>query len=527
VLFPGRAAVTGVRIATKAEPSPPPAHLWAPDRLRWAVRVRWLVIVGFLVLAVAAHAFGVFSSIAPCFYAAGVGAVLNTVNGWAVRRDRRVGLVTAIAIPADHVLTTYVVVNTGGVQSPFMMMYVVEVVATAMLVGTRVAAVSAAFAVLAWLVGIGLLATAHLQVPALFAPGATAHAGVSSPLYHGTWAAFLLYCLTLLVYLGGYISERLRSSERDVELKNQRLQEALGSLARAHAELTAAYERLKRTEAHLIQSEKMRSLGELVAGVAHELSNPISFVSANVEHLRRYVNSLARGMEIYNTLPLPPEERARFEATRRALRIEEALTELPQLLDDCEEGARRTKHIVNELRTFSRSDRQEAWEHADVHRNIESTLALLSHRLKDHIAVHRQFGDVPEVECLSGPLNQVFMNVLANAADAIGHNKGNVWIATGLSRIDLPSQAGTPAVTIVIRDDGAGISHEAQARIFDPFFTTKAAGQGTGLGLSVSYGIIQRHGGTLTVASAPGGGATFTITLPVKQPRAAAPGATS
>jgi two-component system NtrC family sensor kinase len=119
------------------------------------------------------------------------------------------------------------------------------------------------------------------------------------------------------------------------------------------------------------------------------------------------------------------------------------------------------------------------------------------------------------------------MNVLANAADAIGQNKGNVWISTGLSRIDLPSQAGTPAVTIAIRDDGAGIAKEAQARIFDPFFTTKTVGEGTGLGLSVSYGIVERHGGTLTVKSTPGSGSTFTITLPVKQPRAAAPGVAS
>ena len=363
--FRRRAVVTGMQILTEPDPFRPPAHLWTPDRLLWAVRVRWLVIGGFLLLAVAVHAFGVFTSIAPCFYAAGAGVVLNAVNGWAVRRGHRVALVTAIAIPSDHVLITYVVVNTGGVQSPFMMMYVVEVLATAMLVGTRVAALSATFAVLAWLAGIGLLSTGHLQVPALFAPGTTAQTGTSSPLYQGMWAAFLLYCLALLVYLGGYISERLRSSERDVELKNRRLQDALGSLGRAHAELTAAYERLKRTEAHLIQSEKMRSLGELVAGVAHELSNPISFVSANVEHLRRYVNSLARGIEIYSTLPLPPDERARFEAQRRELRIDEALTELPQLLDDCEEGARRTKHIVNELRAFSRSDRQEAWERAD------------------------------------------------------------------------------------------------------------------------------------------------------------------
>lgn len=510
-----------MHVQSEADPFLPPERLWIPDRLLWAVRVRWLVIGGFLLLAILAHAFGIFASIAPCFYAAAAGVVLNATNERSVRRDRHVALVTAIAIPSDHVLITYVVVNTGGVQSPFMMMYVAEVLATAMLVGTRVAALSATFAVLAWLAGMGLLSSGYLQVPALFAPGTTAHSATSSPLYQGMWAAFLLYCLALLVYLGGYISERLRSSERDVELKNRRLQDALGSLSLAHAELTGAYERLQRAEANLIQSEKMRSLGELVAGVAHELSNPISFVSANVEHLRRYVNSLARGIEICSTLSLAPDERARFETQRDELRIDEALRELPQLLDDCEEGARRTKHIVNELRAFSRSERQDGWGHADVHRGIDSTVALLSHRLKDHITVHRQFGDLPEIECLSGPLNQVFMNVLANAVDAIGPKKGNVWISTQLSQLDLPAQPGAQAVTIAIRDDGAGMSPEVRQRIFDPFFTTKTVGQGTGLGLSVSYSIVERHGGRLTVESVPGSGTTFIITLPVTQPRAA------
>ncbi len=502
-----------MHVRTESDPLWPAVELPPVERLLWAVRVRWLVIGGFFLLAVIGHSIGVFSSIAPCADAAAAGIVLNAANHWSLRRRRHVALVTAIAIPCDHLLITYVVVNTGGVRSPFLMMYFVEVLATAILVGTRAAGLSATVAILTWVGGVALLSPASPWLPD------QAVLGASRPLYYGMWAAFLLFCLALLVYLGGYIAERLRSSERDIAAKNHDLQEALRSLTTAHAELTAAYDRLTRTEAHLIQSEKMRSLGQLVAGVAHELSNPISFVSANVEHLRRYVRTLAHAIDRYRTSPLSPADREQVEAECGQLRIDEALTELPKLLDDCEEGARRTKQIVNELRTFARSDRREAWERADIHRGIDSTLALLSHRLKDRITVHRDFGELPAVECLSGPLNQVFMNLLANAVDAIAPNSGNVWISTRLSPADLPSQSGAAAVTISIRDDGAGMPPEVQAKVFDPFFTTKAVGQGTGMGLSVSYGIVARHGGKLSVESAPGQGATFTITLPVAQPR--------
>jgi two-component system NtrC family sensor kinase len=501
---------------------PSPVSFATQNQLLWAVRVRWLVIGGFLCLALMAHAVGLFGSIAPCLRAAACGVILNGLNHWCVRQRRHVTLVTAVAIPLDHVFTTYVVVNTGGAQSPFIMMYVVQVLATAMLVDTRVAALSAVFAMLTWLLGISLLSAGHLQAPPLFAADSGLGPASSTAVYHGMWAAFLLYCLSLLVYLGGYISNRLRTSERDLEDRNRRLQDALASLGTAHKDLSGAYDRLKQAEAHLVQSEKMRSLGQLVAGVAHELSNPISFVSANVEHLRTYVNALAQALDAYGSLPLPAEERARVDARRRELQVDRALADLPSLLDDCEEGTRRTKRIVNELRTFARSDRHDSWECVDLHRGIDSTLALLTHRLKEHITVHRDYDDLPEVECLPGPLNQVFMNLLANAADAIGLKDGNVWIATRLLSAD-PAVPGGPAVAIAIRDDGVGMPPELQTKVFDPFFTTKAVGQGTGLGLSVSYGIVERHGGKLALASVPGAGSTFTVTLPVRQPQTPPP----
>ncbi|MFQ5665658.1 MAG: sensor histidine kinase [Candidatus Binatia bacterium] len=482
------------------------------------MRVRWLAIVGFLCLAVVAHGLGLFTSLVPVFTVAVIGGALNGVNEWCVRHRRRVLLVSAIAIPLDHVLTTYLVVNTGGVQSPFLMLYVVEVLATAMLVDTVVAGASALLAILLWLIGVSWQAASAAHGAPLFPPGAP----VSMPLYRGVWAAFLLYCLALLVYLGGYISERLRSSERDLAKQNRRLQEALGSLEAGHHELRGAYEQLKRTEIHLVQSEKMRSLGQLVAGVAHELNNPISFVSANIEHLRAYVDRLIRVLEAYVAAPLPPASRTGVEAVRRELRLDEALADLPGLLDDCEEGARRTKRIVNELRAFSRSDDREAWRCMDLHRGINSTLALLAHRFTDRIVVHRDFGDLPAVECMPGQINQVFMNLLANAADAIGPRPGNVWISTRCSH-GVPAAGQQPMVSIAVRDDGCGMPADIHAKVFDPFFTTKAVGRGTGLGLSVSYGIVQRHGGALTVESTPKRGTTFTIMLPVRQAHAPPP----
>ncbi|HVO22668.1 MAG TPA: ATP-binding protein [Candidatus Margulisiibacteriota bacterium] len=479
--------------------------LSAPDRLLWAVRVRWLTIVGFLLLAVVAHAFGLFTTVGPVFLVAVLGGALNAVNGWCVRQRRYVLLVSAVAIPFDHVFTTYLVVNSGGIQSPFLMVYVVQVLATAMLVDALVAAASAGLAIVLWWAAVSLQAAGYIQGAPLFATGVP----VSLALHEGTWAAFLFYCLALLVYLGGYISERLRTSERDLEEKNRRLLEALSSVEGAHAELQAAYARLQQTEAHLVHSEKMRGLGQLVAGVAHELNNPISFVAGNIEQLRAYVQRLTAMLNAYAAAPLPAAERARLDALRHELRIDALVADLPALLDDCEEGTRRTTRIVGQLRSFSRSNERETWQHTDLHRGIDSTLALLAHRFADRITVHRQFGALPEVECLPGQINQVFMNLLANAADAIGGRPGNIWIATGVQDC---------SVTITIGDDGPGMPPEVCARVFEPFFTTKPVGKGTGLGLSVSYGIIARHHGTLAVDSTPGDGATFTITLPVRQP---------
>jgi len=485
--------------------------LSSPERLIWAVRVRWLAIAGFVPLAFVAHRFGLFASLTPVWQVATIGAVLNAVNGWCVQRRRHVLLVSAVAIPMDHVFSTYLILNTGGAQSPFVVVYAVQVLATAMLVDTAVAAASAVLAVALWALGLWLQAFGYVSAPPLF----TAAGEPSLVVYHVTLAAFLFYCLVLLIYLGGYISERLRVSERELEERNRHLEQAVESLRRTHTELAEAYRRLQEAEAHLVHSEKMRGLGALVAGVAHELNNPISFVAGNIEHLRDYVGRLQRLVDAIRDDELPPAVAARLDKLKAELQIDAVREDLPTLLSDCEEGARRTRQIVLGLRNFSRIDSGDGWQTADVRGGIDSTLALVAHRFRNRIEVVKAYDAVPDIECILGQLNQVFLNLLINAADACAEPKGDAQV-----RIEVQAATLAEAAAVVIRfhDNGAGIPVEVLDRIFDPFFTTKPVGQGTGLGLSVSYGIIRRHHGSITVASPPGAGTTFTILLPVRQP---------
>ncbi len=483
------------------------------ERLEWAVRVRWLVIGGFFALALVAWQVRLLPTLRSCVLAAGLGTVLNGLNHWCVARWRHVRAVTALAVPGDVLLITYVMINTGGVQSPFTMMYVVQVVATAMLVDLVVAGASAVASVGCF------VGTLLLQRAGFFAAGGEVMAGGDhgAP-YQLVWALFLLYCLGLLTYLAGYISERLRCSEEDLVAKNRNLCQTIGALERAHADLQATCVRLQDTEAQLVQSEKMRALGQFVAGIAHELNNPITFVAANIEHLQRFVGPVERMLTAYGNAALGEPGRTELAEQRRVLRIDEFLDDLPGLLEDCEEGARRAAEIVAALRSFSRGDRLGEWGWVDVHDRLDRTLALLRHRLGDGVTVERAYAALPPVECMPGQLDQVFLNLLSNAVDAVGA-RGRIGICTSL-QVDPPHarRRGGHAV-VSVSDNGVGIPEDLRTRVFDPFFTTKEEGKGTGLGLSVSYGIAERHGGTITMESVPGRGSTFTLYIPVtRQP---------
>jgi len=280
--------------------------------------------------------------------------------------------------------------------------------------------------------------------------------------------------------------ENARTYEALVELNarlEQRVRDRTAQLEGANRELAEAYAELKNAEVQLVQSEKMASLGRLVAGVAHEINNPVSFIATSVAPLRRRLEEAAKGA---------PAEMVAL------------LAQAEEIVGVMARGAERTALIVKDLRSFSRLG-ESSRKLVDLHEGLDMSARLLEPRWRDRIVLHRDYGELPLVECDAAQVNQVFMNVLANACDAIA-DTGNIWITT---------RAEGETVTVTIRDDGAGMGPEVQARIFDPFFSTKDVGSGTGLGLAISHGVIAAHGGRIEVESAPGRGATFRIVLPV------------
>ncbi len=280
---------------------------------------------------------------------------------------------------------------------------------------------------------------------------------------------------------------------------------------------------LQRTQSHLIQSEKMLGLGQLVAGVAHEINNPISFIACNVGYAETYSRQLmALVAQQHPELAayLPPEPAVDLET----IDVDFVMTDLPRVLASMRSGTQRIRAIVQALQTFARAD-EAACKATDIHAGLDSTLTMLSSRLKlmgttSPVTIKRQYGDLPLVTCYPGQLNQAFLNVLNNALDAIACKSFEPGISPQISMTTMRDEA---TVTIQIQDNGCGIDPAIAHRIFEPFFTTKPIGQGTGLGLAISYQIIvQHHQGQLTHHSVVGQGTTLTIQLPLQGPSAVA-----
>jgi signal transduction histidine kinase len=314
--------------------------------------------------------------------------------------------------------------------------------------------------------------------------------------------------------LGSTFNDMARSLEaREHELQelNRNLEDMVRrrteELESSHEALKKAYLDLQSTQEQLVQTEKMASLGQLVAGIAHEIKNPLNFIYGNTSFLLDYTRRLQTLLEAYDSLPsLSAEDRARIAGMKENFNYNFIKEDLPTLIDNFTEGASRINNIVSDLRTFSRMDSYTMSE-IDVHASIEISLNLLRNQYRERIEIHREYGVIPKLQGYSGKLSQVFMNLLTNAFHAIGE-KGDVWIRT---------RAADSAVEVEIEDNGHGIPRENLKRIFEPFFTTKGVGQGTGLGLSISYGIIEQHHGKIMVAAAPHGGTIFTVRLPLFQ----------
>ncbi|MBS0353122.1 MAG: histidine kinase [Proteobacteria bacterium] len=320
-------------------------------------------------------------------------------------------------------------------------------------------------------------------------------------------------------------TQELEIALRKNEAMNRELQQAKARMEREieeHKLTQAALEgekeeqkvlirQLEDAHGQLLQSEKLASIGQLAAGVAHEINNPICFVNSNLGTLKDYAAKLLDVLAVYEScdarLQMDPEVAARLQQARRAADIDFLREDMAPLIEESLEGTERVRVIVQDLRDFSRAG-ESVREWTNLHGCIDSTLNVVRNEIKYKADVVRDYGELPLVECLPSQLNQVFMNLLVNAAQAIATH-GTITIKTYVDG---------DTVRVAISDTGAGIAPEIRARIFDPFFTTKPVGKGTGLGLSLCYGIVERHAGRIEVDSTPGCGSTFTVVLPVSRP---------
>lgn len=277
--------------------------------------------------------------------------------------------------------------------------------------------------------------------------------------------------------------------------------------------LEAMNRQMQNVELQLIQSEKLASIGQLAAGVAHEINNPLAYINANLNSLKRYTDYLFRYVEgidsLREMLEGDPEIQQRLAALGQPLDLPFLKQDLVEIIDESREGMRRVKQIVQELKTFSRMDDAHSLE-VDIHESLTGALKMVRHELKHRADIVEEYGDLPLVECVPAQLGQVFLNLLVNAAQAIRY-WGTITVRTGL-RDD-------GWVWVSVSDTGVGISDEDLKHIFEAFYTTKPVGQGTGLGLAVSYNIVEQHGGRIEVESELDVGTTFTVYLPVRSPR--------
>ena len=311
------------------------------------------------------------------------------------------------------------------------------------------------------------------------------------------------------------LKENARIIEQQNVILEEKVKDRTQALEQSNKDLNTTYTNLKETQAQLVNAEKMASLGQLTAGIAHEINNPINFVSANVNPLRRDINDMLLILEKYEEIK--PDESPNHKLTEiNQLKTEldsiYLVEEMKSLLNGIEEGAKRTAEIVKGLKNFSRLDENDL-KNAQINEGIDSTLSILKNGMKNEIEVIKEYANLPEIECYAGKMNQVFMNIINNSVQAIfavrkPHFKGQIKIKT---------EEFGDKIIISISDNGIGMNEKVKERIFEPFFTTKDVGEGTGLGLSIVYNIIESHDGEIKVNTEEGNGTEFIITLPKSQ----------
>ena len=283
-------------------------------------------------------------------------------------------------------------------------------------------------------------------------------------------------------------------------------------LLKKNHEISDANKQLQEAKSQLIQKEKLASLGQLSAGIAHEINNPIGFVKSNLSMLKKYADRALVLLSVLDNIESHTKDtdlKQLIESTKKEQKHASLTKNMPLTINESLEGIDRVKQIIHDLKMFSRMEESE-WLKTDIHVGIESTLNIIRSEIKDVADIKKQYGDLPEVECMASQINQVILNLLVNAAHAVAPH-GTITINT---------YSDDTHVYIQIRDNGCGIEQDIIDRIFDPFFTTKGVGKGTGLGLSLSYGIIEKHNGRLMVESTVGEGTTFTIKLPIHPEKA-------